>query len=310
MWKWISRIAVGLAVVMMALSLIDRRIRRGPTLPPLPQPNAYADLLDAARQLTLPQGDLAELSALALREIAATNRAALVTVPAAVRAPSGVPLKTDRGWSDQHTADTRHLKRLAVALSLESRAQFLEGKTNASAHALLDVILLGQAMTRGGLLVDALNGLAVETIGAASLRSQLARLDAASCRAAAQELEAAEARREPVERILKTEKAWTAASFGLASRVGGWFLRKSEAQREAQFRSRYVEATRRTRRLLIALAARAVEFESGQRPTTTAALVPAVLKAVPVDPETGAPLTDVPSPADDPQSGVSPGLRP
>jgi hypothetical protein len=89
-------------------------------------------------------------------------------------------------------------------------------------------------------------------------------LDADFCRNAARELEQSEARRELPERILKTEKDWSAASFGLVSK---FLLRKAEAQRYAEFTGRYQETVRRTRRLMLILAARAVELETGQRLT-------------------------------------------
>jgi hypothetical protein len=181
-----------------------------------------------------------------------------------------------------------------VVLGVQSKAALMDGGTNDSAMHLLDVILLGQAMARGGLLIDGINALAIETIGTASLRTQVPQLDAAFCRSAAQELERGETRREDPARILRTEKDWSAASFGLVSRMGGFFLRKAEAQRHEQFLGRYQETTRRTRRLMLLLGARAIELETGQPVTNVPGLVPAVLKAVPLDPETKEPMTEMP----------------
>jgi hypothetical protein len=62
---------------------------------------------------------------------------------------------------------------------------------------------------------------------------------------------------------LKTQQDWSAASFGLVSRAGSLFLRKAEAQRRAEFVRRNQEAVRRTRRLMLLLAARAIELETG-----------------------------------------------
>ncbi len=98
---------------------------------------------------------------------------------------------------------------------------------------------------------------------------------------------------EAPERILQTEQAWSAASFGLVSRVGGLLLRKAEVQRHEQFTERYQQTVRRTRRLILVLAARAVELETGQRVTVPSDLVPGVLKSVPLNPAKNRPMTEI-----------------
>jgi hypothetical protein len=299
MWKWISRIVVTLAVVLVALRIADRLSRRTGSLPPLPAPNGYATLLTVAHQVSAPSGDVAELSEDAIRQLNETNRHALAELHEALRVESGVPLSTERGWVERHAADVKALKRLAVLLILQSRAAMSDRRTNDAAGSLLDVILLGQALARGGILSDGINAVALETVGTASLRGLAPRLDAALCRSLAQDLERAESRRELPERILNTERTWSAASFGLVSRVGGVVLRKAQAQRESDFTQRDGETTRRTRRLMLFLAARAIELESGQRPLKPADLVPAVLQAVPLDPEQGRPMTDLPAAAEE-----------
>jgi hypothetical protein len=294
MWKWISRTLIVLAVLTMALRTADRLSRRAGPLPTVPQPNGYDTLLEVAASVSTPQGDLADLGDDAIHRLAETNRTALIRLHDALRASTAVPLRTERDWSDRHTADLKKLKRLAVVLSLQSRAEMLQGDTNRSAGRLLDVVLLGQALARGGLLVDGLNALAVETVGAASLRSQVAHLPADFCRSAAQDLEQAETRREQPERIFETEKNWLAVRFGLVSRVGGWIQRKGSARRHTEFRARYNETVKRTRGLILRLAAHAVELETGQRVTDPASLVPGVLQSVPMDPERRAPMTEIP----------------
>jgi len=280
--------------LVLALNIADRLARRGSPLPVIPQANGYDTLLAVARKVSAPQGDLADLGPQAIQQIAQTNREALEELHAALRTETGVPLRLERGWVDRHAEDVKKLKRLAVVLGIQSRAALLDGSTNHSAKCLLDVILLGHALARGGLLSDGINALAVETIGTASLRAQVPYLDAEFCRNAAQELERSEARRERPERILKTEKDWSAASFGLVGRVGGLLLRKPNAQRHAEFTGRYHETTRRTRRLMLILGARAVELETGQRVMSPSGLVPGVLKSVPLDPEKSTPMTEIP----------------
>jgi len=294
MWKWISRISITALILLLALRLADWAARRAGPLPTVPQPNGYDTLLAVARGVSIPPGELADLGPEAIRHAAETNRPQVERLRAALRTETGVPLRVERGWVDKHAEDVKKLQRLAVVLAIQSKADLLDHNTNSSARCLLDVILLGQALARGGILSDGLKALTVETVGTAALRAQAPYLDAALCRTAAQELERAEARRERPERILKTEKDWSAASFGLIGRVGGLVLRKPQAQRRAEFLARYHETTRRTRRLMIVLAARAVELETGRRVANTSALVPGVLRSVPLDPEKNRPMTDIP----------------
>jgi hypothetical protein len=290
MLKWISRVVIAVAVLVVGLRLADSLVRRSGSLPPVPQPNGYETLLTLAGEVTLPPRDVAELSPDAVRQIGEANRASMERLRAALQMESGVPLRAERGWGDKHAEDTKKLKRLAIVLGVQSRAEWLSGRTNEAAGFLVDMIQLGQALARGGILVDGINALVVETIGVGSLRAQLPHLDAAFCRDAARELERAETRRERPERILECEKEWAAASFGIVSRFGGFLLRRTEAKRQQEFAVRYHDTVRRTRRLMVALAARAVELEMGRRVTDTAELVPGILRTVPLDPERATPL--------------------
>lgn len=292
MAKLLWRILVTLGVIAISLNLADRMARRGPPLPAVPRPNGYEMLLAIAHDLSVPQAELAELGSEAVRQLARTNAAALGRLPAAFQAESAVPLQPGRVWMDAHAEELKRIKRLAVAIGLQSRAATLDGNTNQAAHGWVDTIQLGQAIGRGGLLVDGITALTIETIGAASLRAQLAHLDAAFCRSTAQELERAEARRAAPEEILNTEKSWSHASFGLVSRVGGFLTRRADRQRAADFTKRSHDTTRRTRRLIVALATRAMELETGKPVAALTELVPGVLRAVPLDPASRLPLTD------------------
>jgi hypothetical protein len=226
---------------------------------------------------------------------AESNRSKLEPVRALLRTDMAVPLKTAPAWVDAHEQDIKSLKRLAVALGIEARAQELAGNTNGAGGTLVDLIYLGQAMRRGGVYVDAVNGLVVETIGVGTLRPKVRFLDGAACRGAVRELEALEANREPAGTFLEREQAWSRASFGLVSRTMTWFGRKADAERSAKFRQKFDESTSRVQRLLLVLAARALEVETGRRVENPADLVPGVLRTVPVDPKTKQPASKIPA---------------
>ena len=63
MLKFFARVIVMVAVALLALRIADRAARRADPLPDVPQPNGYDALLGAARKVTVPSGDLADLNA-------------------------------------------------------------------------------------------------------------------------------------------------------------------------------------------------------------------------------------------------------
>ncbi len=186
------------------------------------------------------------------------------------------------------------MKRLAVLVGLRSKAELIEGRTNAAARAWEDMILLGQTITRGGRKLEALSGMAVEKVATASLRAMVPMLEAPTCRSLAQDLERAEEARERAVRILETERNWSLATFGLIAKAGETFGRGNETEERKQFVARYRDTEQGTRRLILILAARALTLETGREVTSPADLVPGVLKSVPLDPETGIPFTELP----------------
>ena len=293
-FKWGFRVFAALGIILLGLKVADRSVRHSGTLPDLPDPNGYATLIDVAHRIQGPEGDIAEVAADKVRDFAATQREYLDRVRLAVRGPSGVPLEADPKWADKQPAELTQLKRLAVLVGLRSKADLLEGRTNSAARAWVDMILLGQTITRGGRKLEALSGLAIEKVATASLRSMVPMLDASTCRGLAQDLERAEESRENAESILKTEERWSRATFGLVAKAGELFGKRGETLRRKDFLTRYRETERSTRRLILMLAARSKFLETGREVVNPSEVVPGVLKAVPTDPDTGAPFTELP----------------
>ncbi len=292
--KWAFRLIAAVGVLVLAFKVADRWVRHSGTLPEVPDPNGYVTVLEIAHRIRGPEGDIGEVSADRVREFAATQREQLDQIRLAVRGPSGVVLEADPKWTEKQLTELTQLKRLAVLVGLRSKADLLEGRTNAAARAWVDMILVGQTIGRGGRKLEALSGMAVEKVATASLRSMIPMLDASTCRSLAQELERAEETRETADRVLETERNWARAAFGLVAKAGEIFGKGSDDQARKQFLTRYRETERDTRRLILALAARSVSRATGQAVGAPSDLVPGVLKAVPVDPETGVPFTALP----------------
>jgi hypothetical protein len=125
------------------------------------------------------------------------------------------------------------------------------------------------------------------------LRAQVTQVDAATARRIVQELETVEQKRDTPDAIFERERNWANASFGLVSRIGGWFWGSTEKRKQA-FAQRQNTAVGRTRKLMLLMAARTYELEKGSKPSSLQDLVPAILVKVPVDPATGAAYTALP----------------
>jgi hypothetical protein len=293
-FKWGFRTLAMLGILVLAFRVADRWVRHSGALPEIPNPNGYATLIEVAHRIQGPEGDISEVSTEKVREFAIQQRDPLDQVRMAVRGPSSVTLEADPKWVEKQLTELTQLKRLAVLVGLRSKAELLEGRTNAAARAWEDMILLGQTITRGGRKLEALSGMAVERVATTSLRSMVPTLDASTCRSLAQDLERAEESRERADHILETDRNWSLATFGLVAKVGERFGRGNEKELRKQFLTRYQDTEQGTRRLILALAARSLALETGREATSPSDLVPGILKSVPVDPETGTPFTELP----------------
>ena len=186
------------------------------------------------------------------------------------------------------------MKRLAVALAVEAKSEMLRGQTNEAARRSLDTIRLAQTISRGGILVDGINGLTIEMIGTASLQSLLSHLDGTFPLEAAQALEELDTRRETPDAVIATEKTWSTLNFGLIDRIGGFIGKDTLAKSHAKFIERSHQTRTRTQRLMLRLAARAYELENHRPATQVFELVPKYLKTVPLDLKTGRPIEEIP----------------
>lgn len=296
MFKKINNWLFIFAVLLLLLKFGNWAVKRGHPLPAQPQPNGYTELLAAAAQVKDPGSDPTEFSMAQIRSLAGQDHAALEAARQALLRDSRVSLQPTKQWDDRHEGELKSLKRLGLALTLEARVQQLDQHTNEAARCDLDLLHLSQATCRGGIIVDSIAGLTMEAIGTLSLQAKLPYLDAAFCRAAALDLEGLNARRETPETTLAIEKTWFGARYGLVNILGGVYMRKSIAEREAKFRSHARDATRRSQHLMLRLAVRAYELDNHRTPASVAELVPGYLKAVPRDAETGKEIQELPAP--------------
>ena len=189
-------VLAGLVVVGAIFFALSQTV---PVPPRLPNPNGYEDLVKAAGML---DGDFlfldySTMSHEELVTVVAKNGEALSLARKGLDRESRVPLDYS-ATNSAHLNGLSHLKRLAHAFVAQGRLAEMEHHPREAAQEYLDAIRLGHAVSRGGVIIDSFVGLAVETLGLASLEKLSSDLDAKQCREVASALEAAEGGREDV----------------------------------------------------------------------------------------------------------------
>ncbi len=258
------------------------------TSPALPNPNGYDDFRRAGSLIRKEDYDFTSVSGEQLRTVVASNAEPLRLLRLGLTRPCRVPLESS--VDGPHFKGLPLLKRAAQLLVAEGRLAESEERFAAAADSYLTAIRMGQEVQRGGIMIDALVGIATESLGVAAAEKLVQHLEAAPCRNFAVALQTAEPLRESSRAVLQTEKIW-------ARRMAGWrypvyavaalINYKSTRLTEQRYIGRATTAQLRTRQLTTTLAARAYRLEKGQPPQSWADLVPGYLKSIPVDPSTG-----------------------
>jgi hypothetical protein len=186
-----------------------------------------------------------------------------------------------------HSGDLIRCKRLAQAFAAEGRLAELEQRAPDAAESYLDTIRLGHECSRGGVIIDSLVGIAIEAIGMTPLEKLSSNLDANRCREIAATLENTESKREPVNEVLRQEKAWARASFGWKTPFLQLISFKQTQAARQKYLGKMANVQTRTEKLKIDFAARAYELEHGEKPKRVEDLVPGYLKSIPKDAPSG-----------------------
>ena len=277
--------AVILAIVGL---LIFQELQPLPPIQSLPNPNGYDDFVKAGEMANDNTGNYYEMKLEELRRLVAKNSDALQTARTGLQKDCAVPLQFSRNYMSRHIPELADNKRLAQAFAAEGRLAEMENRPSDAAGSYLDLIRQGNDSARGGVLIDALVGLAIENMGVAGLQKNTDRLDAKSCRETVAALETLDAQRQSWNEVIQQEDGWSRRTFtSLSYRIYRPLLSKMTREAFQKAERKFKEQQLKTRQLLIGLAARAYELDKGHRPASLADLVPDYLKAIPQDPVTG-----------------------
>ena len=290
-WHFLTAIGVVLlamvaAVVWMLLpvSLSGR----------MPDPNGYDDLMAAARMITgeTVAPDSSDYSAVDIQKLQAfvdPNRQALERARVGLGRECRVRLPAtymDPNWLENGQR-FRNLGRLmACECSLDERA----GDIPKAADDALDIIRLGRDVGQGGVMLDYLVGLAIESLGMTSLSRLVPMLSLADVRRLSAELSVLDGTHEPYEQVVAQDRNDAKSSGDLRIRalvvLAPSFVTKMNAPAVASLAQADRRAAAYRRLLLVKLALRSYRLDHPDAPVPPDlhALVPVDLAAIPNDP--------------------------
>src|ERR1035438_8480104 len=194
----VAKVLIGffvVAILLVVIAMVFTFSQPSPPRAPLPQPNGYDDFVKAGGMVTDNAFDYRTMSQEELRAFVTKNAEALKLVRTGLGHDCRMPLD----YSATNPTNIRNLsiiKRLDFAVMAEGRLAELENRPADAAEAYLAVIRLGCAMSQGGLIIDSLVDIAIESIGTSGMQRLTLTLDAKQCREAAAVLESCDARRD------------------------------------------------------------------------------------------------------------------
>jgi hypothetical protein len=206
------------------------------SVPVLPNPNGYDQLVRAGEQLVGEPGDAT--NAALLRAFINRNNPALTLARQGLRLPACVPVGYTNGWIGAHLPELAALKRVARAIQCQARLAEAEHRFNDAAEDCLDCVRFGQQASRGGVLIDRLVGFAVETIGLRELAKAAARLNPTKRAEVLRALARLEMAQDPVAAAFAAERAWQKRTATLAQRLAAWLSSGQMRRVEQSFAAR------------------------------------------------------------------------
>jgi len=263
-----------------------------PPVAPLPNPNGYDDLVKAGQMIKDIVSDYDNASLETLHGIVLTNAEVLSLARSALSNQCGVTLQFSRAYVTNHLPELIGFRSLAYAFVCEGKFAEKENRFNDAAKSYLDAIRLGNKAGRGGVLMDEMIDIAIESVGVGQLQTIVTNLDAKNSRETAATLDFLSSQRQTWNETLLQEDAWSRRSFsGLQGQTLRVYYKLVYYRTRDRNHQRAIDTInsmqKKENQLLIDLAMWSYELDKGHHPASAADLVPEYLKAVPQDPATG-----------------------
>lgn len=292
-------IGVVLAVMVVNLVIIAVVFSSGSagTNGPMPNPNGFDDFVKAGQLIASYNSSVSTSNQVGyadttsrdgLATLIASNQAALNLISEGLSRECRERVEYSTDYSTALMPELASFKGLAWLLYGAGRLAVMEGRTNDAINFQLEGIRLGQEISRGGVMISKLVGIADENIASTPLSNLAASTtDAPRCREIAATLESVDEHEEPPAQTLEQERLWSRKTYGLRGQLEMLLTYKSQNKIKDSFIAKVQRTQRQRRRIIINFAERAYELDKGKLPQTAQDLVPEYLKALPKDPATG-----------------------
>ena len=280
-----SLIAVAVCFVAVILTVVIFSIRQPPPSSPLPNPNGYDDLLKAGQSVTGKLDGLSDLDHDALRALVATNAEALQLLRLGLSRKCAVPTDATIAYFGSISGDLIGLKSLARLLAAEGRLAEMEGRPADAARSYVDAIRLGAGMSRGGLMMNRLVGIACQGVGGIPLVKLIPKLSCEQMQPLMAELEQVDTNTVTWKEVLENEDRWVRAQRGSFPNpiriVSDWWQARNVRKASKE---RHDLAVTRLRLLITELALRYYRCERRDAPGRLDELAPKYVRQLPSDP--------------------------
>lgn len=266
-------------------------ILRTPSRTPLPNPNGYDDFMNAAEALA---GDLSTATGLAhdeLQGLISSNAESLRLVRLGLTRQCSFPTEVALTNFVLVVTNLGKSRSLAQLLRAEGRLAEMENRSFDAARCYIDAMRLGNEISRGGVVINRLIGIAVETIGATPLSKLLPQITSGDSASLLHQLEELDAHRVSFDEIRENERSLARHEL-LKERnpikwVTGWWQARGITE-HTETRHKVVVAHERL--LTAELAARCYNLRNARPPARLEDLTTNYLSIVPADPFSSLPL--------------------
>ncbi len=261
-----------------------------PVSEPLPSPNGYDDFVRAGKLLVSVSSDHTKMPPGELRAFVGTNQEPLRLLRLGLTRDCRTPIEYTMDFYRQHATELGDLRRLAQLVSAEGRLAEAEARHLHAALSHFDNVKYGRVSAQGGLVIEKLVGIAIESMGILGIERVAGKLSADEARTVLGKMIERDKVPDDPDEFIARDRIFSKQTSTLAERLRAmWEYKTLRPDRiiDPKFIGQIHRASRSRRQLMLRLAARVYQIEKGSPPRQASDLVPDILRAVPVDPETG-----------------------
>ncbi|HWY75048.1 MAG TPA: hypothetical protein VN281_05495 [Verrucomicrobiae bacterium] len=275
------------AIVLLAFFGVLLFIETGTgPVAPLPNPNGYDDFLKAGAMVSGNPSTSSTLDHAGLTKLISSNQTALNLLQLGLTRQCAAPI-TNSALTNVAAilAELPRLRVLAQLLAAKGQLAEMEGRPADAARSYADVIRLGNEVSKGGLMINRLLGIAIESTGYRPLVTLVPQLSCEQTKPVIASLERIDENGVKWEDILRTERRFTRHQLRQMNTLVAWVANWPSKQRAIEkSREKHYVILARVRLVAAELALRCYRSAHGNPPDRLEQLTPEYLDHTLLDP--------------------------